>query len=165
MMVGLECQDTYDSIAKTMHASTTTVIMNAHVQVVFGLQELDVILMIWQTKLTSTSFWFVVRRTVLVLILRENGILLRMAIVRKDQGLLSSKKILIHACKTSVGRYSTLLIRSLDWNREKERSMYSTRCCTETCGRNQCNWVTGLYDEKTRKIGVRSGLMDWRGKI
>jgi hypothetical protein len=26
----------YDSIAKTMHASTTTVIMNAHVQVVFG---------------------------------------------------------------------------------------------------------------------------------
>jgi len=119
MMVGLECRDTYDSIAKTMHASTTTVIMNAHVQVVFGLQELDAILMIWQIKLTSTSFWFVVRRTVLVLILRENGILLRMAIVRKDQDLLSSKKILIHACKTSVGRYSTLLIRSPDWNREK----------------------------------------------
>jgi hypothetical protein len=119
MMLGLECQDTYDSIAKTMHASTTTVIMNAHVQVVFGLLELDAILMIWQIKLTSTSFWFVVQRTVLVLILRENGILLRMAIVRKDQDLLASKKILIHVYTTSVGRYSALLIRSLDWNREK----------------------------------------------
>jgi hypothetical protein len=114
MLLRLECQDTYDSIAKTMHASTTTVIMNAHVQVVFGLLELDVILMVWQIKPTSTSFYFVVRRTVVVLILRENGILLRMVIVRMDQNLLASKKILIHVCTTSVGRYSALLIRSLD---------------------------------------------------
>jgi hypothetical protein len=41
----------------------------------------------------------------------------------------------------------------------KEKSMYSTRCCTEPCGWNQCNRVTGLYDEKTRKVGLRSGLM------
>jgi hypothetical protein len=119
MLLGLECQDTNDSIAKTMHASTTTVIMNAHVQVVFGLQELDIILTVWQIKLTSTSFWFVVRWTVVVLILRENGILLRMVIARRDQNLLASKKILIHVCTTSVGKYSALLVRSLDWNREK----------------------------------------------
>jgi hypothetical protein len=120
MMLGLECQGTYDSIANTMHASTITVIMNAHVQVLFGLQELDVILIVWQIKLTSTSFWLVVQRTVVVLIFRENGILLRKVIVRKDQNLLSSKKILIHVCTTSVGRYFALLIRSLVLNQEKK---------------------------------------------
>jgi hypothetical protein len=111
--MGLECQATYDSIAKTMHASTTTVIMNAHVQVVFGLLELDVILMLWQIKLTSTSFCFVVQRKVVVLILRENDILLRMVIVRMDRNLHASKRILIHVCTTSVGRYSALLVRSV----------------------------------------------------
>jgi hypothetical protein len=56
MMLGLEYQGTYASIANTMHDSTTTVIMNAHVQVVFGLLGLEVILMVWQIKLTNTSF-------------------------------------------------------------------------------------------------------------
>jgi len=42
----VKLMNTYDSMAKTIHAWTVVVSMKAHVQSVFGLQQLDAVLMI-----------------------------------------------------------------------------------------------------------------------
>mgnify|MGYP003662525725 CR=1 len=110
-------------MARTITACTIVVIKNAQVQVVFGLDKsapsIDLSFSLFRT--CTSSFFEAPRLQLVVLGLLENDNRRRM---RKDlESRRGSKKILIHACKTSVGRVQRSTRSWLDENKGT-RSMY-----------------------------------------